>query len=110
MLPAVAANNVEVAFAGTITEEAGTGSRLLLLASPTTVPPFGAAWFSVTVHVVAAPEFRLVGLQDSEDKVTDSTDATKLTVADLETPLGTIAEASFEYPLSAPVLSTVVVT
>ena len=110
MLPAVAANTVEVAFAGTITEEAGTASRLLLLASPTTVPPLGAASFRATVHVVAAPEFRLVGLHVSEESVTDPAGATRLTVADWETPLGRTAEASFEYPLSAPVLSTVVVT
>jgi hypothetical protein len=43
MFPAVAVNVVEVAFAGTITVAAGTGSRLLLLAKFTTVPPFGAA-------------------------------------------------------------------
>jgi hypothetical protein len=43
ILPAVAVNVVEVLFAGTVTEGAGTGSRLLLLAKFTTVPPFGAA-------------------------------------------------------------------
>jgi hypothetical protein len=106
----VAANTVEVAFAGTITEEAGIGSRVLLLANPTTTPPLGAAWLNVTVHVVAAPEFRVVGLHANEDNVTDGPDATKFTVADWETPLGTIAEASFEYPLSAPVSSTDVAT
>ena len=65
MLPAVTANTVEVTFAGTITEEAGIGSRVLLLANPTTTPPLGAAWLNVTVHFVAAPEFRLVGLHAS---------------------------------------------
>jgi hypothetical protein len=59
----------EVVFAGTITEGAGTGSMLLLVASPTSTPPFGASWFRVTVHVVAAPEFRLVGLHPSDDSV-----------------------------------------
>ena len=107
MLPAVAVNVVEVAVAGTVTDGAGTGNRLLLLASPTTPPPLGAACFSVTVHVVADPEFRLVGLQANEDNVTD---VTKLTAADWETPLGTTAEASFEYALSAPVESTAVLT
>ena len=110
MLPAVAANTVEVAFAGTITEEAGIGSRLLLLANPTATPPLGAARLNVTMHVAAAPAFRLVGLHVSEESVTDPAGATKLTIADWETPLGRTAEASFEYPLSAPVLSTVVVT
>jgi hypothetical protein len=109
-LAAVAVNAVEVAFAGTITEEAGIGNSWLLLASPSTVPPFGAAWFRVTVHVVAAPEFRLVGLHASEESVTDAPGATKLTFADWETPLGRTAEASFEYPLSAPVLSIVLPT
>jgi hypothetical protein len=106
----VAANAVEVAFAGTITEEAGIGSRVLLLANSTATPTLGAALLKVTVHVVAAPEFRVVGVHANEDNVTDGTDATKLTVADWETPLGTIAEASFEYPLSEPVSSTAVVT
>jgi hypothetical protein len=106
MLPAVAVNVVEVAAAGTVTDGAGTGNRLLLLASPTTVAPLGAA-FSVTVHFVADPEFRLVGLQANEANVTD---VTNLTAADWETPLGTTAEASFEYALSAPVESTAVLT
>ena len=102
---------VEVAFAGTITETAGTGRRVLVLASPTTVPPFGAAWFSVTLQVVVDPEFTVVGLQTNEDNVTGAlTGATRLTVADWETALGTTAGASFEYPLSALVSSTTVVT
>ena len=107
MLPAVAVNLVEVAFAGTITEGAGTGSRLLLLANPTAIPPLGAAPLNATVQVVVAPEFRVVGLHASDDNVTG---ATKLTVAVWETALGRTAEASFEYALSAPVLSTAVVT
>ena len=107
----MAVNVVEVAFAGTITEVAGTGSRLLLLASPTTAPPFGAAWFSVTLQVVADPELTLMGVQSSEDNVTGAvTGAARLTVADWETRPGTTAEASFEYPLSALVSSTTVVT
>lgn len=109
--PALATKMVEAVFAGTITEGAGTGSRLLLLAKLTTVPPFGAGWFSVTVQVVANPEFKLVELQTSEDNFTGAvTGAVRLTVADWETRLGTGAEASFEYSLSAPVSSTTVVT
>ena len=111
MLPAVAVNVVEVVLAGTVTEAAGTGSRLLLLAKFTTVPPFGAAWLSVTLQVVADPEFRLVGLQTIEDNVTGvTTGATRLTVAGWETRLGTTAEASFDYALSVPASSTTVVT
>jgi hypothetical protein len=109
MLPAVAVNVAEAAFAGTVTEAAGTGSRVLLLANDTTLPA-GAAALNATVQVVAAPEFRLVGLHTSEESVTDAAGATKLTVVDWETPLGTIAEASFEYPLSVPVPSTAVLT
>jgi hypothetical protein len=73
MLPAVALNVVEVALAGTITEGAGIGSRLLLLVNPTCAPPFGAALVNVTVHVVAAPEFRVVGLHASDDTITGAT-------------------------------------
>ena len=102
---------MEVVFAGTITEGAGTGNMLLLLAKFTAVPPLGAAWFSVTLQVVSDPEFTLVGLQTSDDNVTGTaTGAVRLTVADWEAGLGKSAEASFEYPLSAPVLSVTVVT
>ena len=66
MLPAVAMNVVEVALAGTVTEE-GTGSRLLLLTNPTDVPPLGAAWFNATVHVVVPALFSVVGLQDKDE-------------------------------------------
>jgi hypothetical protein len=106
----VALNVVDVVFGGTVTEGAGTGNRLLLLAKLTTVPPFGAAWFRVTLQVVADPEFRLVGLQTSEDNVGVVTGAARLTVADWETGLGTSAEVSFEWGLSTPVSSTTVVT
>ena len=110
IFPAVAVNVAEMAFAGTVTERAGIGSRLLLLASPTTVPPFGAALLNVTAHVVDVPALKLVGLHASEESVREAGGATKLIVADRETPFGRIAEASFEYALSAPALSTAVVT
>jgi hypothetical protein len=64
ILPTVAVNVVEVAPAGTVTE-LGTGSSELLLDSKTSEPPVGAAPLNVTVHVVVAPGFRLVGLQTS---------------------------------------------
>jgi hypothetical protein len=107
----VAVKVAEVELAGTVTERTVNGSRVLLLDKFTTVPPLGAAWFSVTLQVVPAPEFTLVGLQASEVKVTGAdTGGTRLTVADWEMGPATTAEASFEYPLSEPVLSTAVVT
>lgn len=78
---------VDVVSAGTVIEAAGTGSSALLLDSDTTVPPLGATLPSVTVHVVAAPEFKLLGLHASEDRVTCATGATKLTVAVRDSPL-----------------------
>jgi hypothetical protein len=84
MLPAVALNVVEVALAGTVTEEAGMGNRVLLLANPTAAPPVGAALVNVTVHVVAAPEFRLVGLHASDDRVI--ADAVSVIVAVCDVP------------------------
>jgi hypothetical protein len=63
----VAVNVADVAPAGTLSE-AGTGSAAVLLdASVTALPPAGAVWFKVAVHVVAAPEVTLVGLQASDD-------------------------------------------
>ena len=70
--------------AGTAIVDTGTGSSALLLDREITVPPAGAALLRVTVQVVPAPEVRLVGLQDSEDRTT-GTD--KLMVAVCETPL-----------------------
>jgi hypothetical protein len=80
---AVALKVAVVAAAATVTE-AETGSRALLLDRATAVPPVGAALDSVTVQVLAAPEFRLVGLQA---RLETSTGATKLTVAVLDWPL-----------------------
>jgi hypothetical protein len=67
MLPAVAVKVVEMALAGTDTEEAGTGRRLLLLANPTAAPPLGTAWFNATVHVVFPPLFSVAGLHDKDE-------------------------------------------
>ncbi len=63
MLPAVAVKLVELEPAGTVTELAGTGRVELLLDSITSSPPAGAAALNVTVHVVAAPELKVAGLQ-----------------------------------------------
>src|SRR3984885_1719708 len=61
-VPAGGAKVAETAPTGTVIEE-GTLSRTLLSANATIVPPVGAVWFSVTVHVVEAPERTVVGLQ-----------------------------------------------
>jgi hypothetical protein len=76
IVAAVAVKVAEVLFAGTVTD-AGTVSAVLLLESPTALPPAGAAWLRVTVHVALAPEFTLVGLQT---KAETSEEATKLNV------------------------------
>jgi len=64
-LPAVAVNVVEVVPAGTMTELGPSGRSVLLLDSKTSVPPVGAAPLNVTVQVVDAPGFKLLGLQTS---------------------------------------------
>ena len=85
ILLAVAVNVAELVFASTVTEEAGSGNRLLLLVKFTTVPPFGAAPLSATVHVVIAPALRFVGLHVSDDSVS-AWGATRLMVAVREVP------------------------
>ena len=55
-----------VAPAGTVTD-AGTVSKVLLLARVTLDPPVGALWASVTVQVLTPPGLRLVGLQASAE-------------------------------------------
>ena len=65
IVPAVAANVVEVAPAGTVMEPGVIGNNALLLDTNTSVPPLGAAPVSVTVHRVAAAVIKLVGLQTS---------------------------------------------
>jgi hypothetical protein len=64
-VPAVAVNVVEVVPAGTMTELDPRGRSVLLLDSKTSVPPVGAAPLNVTVQVVDAPGFKLLGLQSS---------------------------------------------
>lgn len=83
LLPTAALNVVVAEPAGTVIVDAGTGSSPLLLESATEVPPAGAAWLRVTVHIVLAPEAKLVGLQESEDRTTG---ATKLIAVACETP------------------------
>ena len=81
--PAVAAKVVEVAPAA-IVAEAGTVSEALLSVRATTVPPAGAGWFKLTVHVLAALEFTLEGLQARAET---SMGATRLKMAVWVAPL-----------------------
>jgi hypothetical protein len=85
-------NVVEEDPAETVTEAAGTGSSVLLLAIDTIVPLAGAGLFSMTVHVVAPRESRLVGLHVRELNEF-STGACRLSVVVRGTPAGTAAEA-----------------
>jgi len=82
MVPRLAVKVVEVVVAGTVTE-AGMVSKALLSERATLLPPVGTAWFRVTVQVVDAPEFTLVGLHD---KAVTSMGATRVTLAVLEAP------------------------
>jgi hypothetical protein len=66
MVPRLAANVADALLTGTVTD-AGTVSAVLLLESPTVLPPLGVVWVRVTVQVLEAPEFTLVGLQTSAD-------------------------------------------
>jgi hypothetical protein len=65
----VAVNVAELVVPGTRTD-AGTSAVVLFEPSVTVLPPAGAAWFKVTVHVVVAPETTLAGLQTSQDTAT----------------------------------------
>ena len=77
---AVALNVAVVAPAATLTE-AGTVSKVLLLASVTLDPPAGAVWVSVTVQVLTALCPRLVGPHATPET---RTDANRLMVAVFE--------------------------
>ena len=82
MLPAVAVKVAVVAPDATVTD-AGTVSDALLSDSVTVVTAV-AAFDSVTVQVLLAAEFRLVGEHVSDVSVTG---ATRLMVAVCDTPL-----------------------
>ena len=81
-MPAVAVKVAVVALAATVTD-AGTVSSALLPDTVTAVAAVGA-FERVTVQVLLAEEFRLVGEQASDVNVTG---ATRLMVAVLDTPL-----------------------
>jgi hypothetical protein len=76
--PAAVALNVAVVAPAVTVTDAGTVSKVLLLASATLDPPVGAVWVSVTVHVLTALCPRLVGLQATPET---STGASRLMVA-----------------------------
>ena len=46
---------------------------MLLLTRLTAAPPLGAAWVNVTVQVLVAFDFRLVGVHVSEETMTGGT-------------------------------------
>jgi hypothetical protein len=79
---AVALKVAAVAPAATVTE-AGTVSEVLLLVSVTAVPPVGAVWVSVNVHVLTALCPRLVGAHATPET---RTGARRLIVAVFELP------------------------
>jgi hypothetical protein len=74
---AVALKVAVLAPTGTVTD-AGTVSRVLLLASVMLDPPAGAVWGSVTAHLLTAPCPRLAGTQATAET---STGASRLTLA-----------------------------
>ena len=74
---AVALKVAVVPPAATVTD-AGTVSKILLLASATLDPPAGAVWVSVTVQVLVALCPRLVG---AHAKVDTTTGASRLMAA-----------------------------
>lgn len=62
----VTINVAEVVFAATVTLAGTCAATVLLLESVTTVPPFGAGPFSVTVPIAVAPAGTDVGLRVTE--------------------------------------------
>jgi hypothetical protein len=64
-VPAVAVNVAELVDPGTVTDGVTPSAPGLLDDSATALPPAGAAWFNVTVQLVAAPEVTPVGLHTS---------------------------------------------
>jgi hypothetical protein len=66
-VPAVAVNVVVLVVAGTVTEAGMVSADVSLAASVTTLPPLGAAWVSVIVHVLETPDATLAGAHTSVD-------------------------------------------
>ena len=64
--------------------ETATGSKALLPERETATPLSGAGALRVTVHVIVAPEVRLMGWQVSEERLGA---LPKVSVTVLETPL-----------------------
>ena len=83
IVPAAAVKVADLAPAATVTE-AGVVSSALLLDKETVAPPVAAGLFKATVHVLVAPEDRLLGLQTNEERT--ATGASRFTVAFWETP------------------------
>lgn len=92
IVPAVAVNVAVVAAAGTVTD-AGTVSNALLLESVVTIPPAGAAWLRVTVHVEEPPVLSDDGLQFTLLRLTAAATVTLPPVADVLRPVPLADEA-----------------
>ena len=69
---------------------------------PTAAPPARAALARVTVHVLAAAEFRLVGLHASEETVTG---ATRLMVAVCDIPLSVAVTVALWSVVTVPAVA-----
>lgn len=78
------AEKVAEAEPATTVRETGTASSTLLLANATAVPPGGAVWLKLTVHIAVAPGLITLGLQVSED---GTTPASKLISSCRDAPL-----------------------
>jgi hypothetical protein len=101
IVPAVAVNVAEVPLAGTVTD-AGTVSEALLSERATLDPPAGAALFRVTVQVVEAPEFTLVGLHA---KLETKIGATRLNGALWEAPFKVAVTVAFWVVFTVPAVA-----
>jgi hypothetical protein len=87
--PAVALKVPLVAPAATVTD-AGTVSRVLLLASVTRLPPVGAAWDSVTVHVLTPLAFNDAGVHVTGRRVGTTIDPLLAEVRPRPSPLESV--------------------
>lgn len=107
MVPAVAAKLAVVEPAGTDTEPC-TGSSGLSLDRVIEAPPLGADPESVTMHEVALPELRLVGVHVSPVKAGVTTSAKVFEVTPLNDAV-MLAEPA-PNPVTRPVLLPIVAT
>jgi hypothetical protein len=98
MVPAVAGKELEMAPAATATDP-GIVNSVLLSDNITVLPADGATWFRVTVHVVAAPELTVAGLQA---KLDTRVGAIRLTVVVCKEPFNVALILALWFVLNAP--------